>query len=200
VNFGQWDASTNTNWVNWVPESSEIQGAEGGYKGDYCIGCVWVHGTMYGQSISKIFQSFADWADYATTQAALPQNQIYVIFAAMCANQGCDPNQVYSELTYAYKNLVYNVTSRGTTVDQSNLDGYWEDPLTWFHNQSWESGYLFDVIHLIQDVGKPMSGHDDPFGAFNPLHYLIQIPSMLLPAGASGSASCSLNGGCTLGP
>jgi RHS repeat-associated protein len=46
---------------------SEIDAGQQNYISDNCIGCVWVHGTMNGQSISKVFQSFAAWADYATS-------------------------------------------------------------------------------------------------------------------------------------
>ncbi len=84
------------------------------------------------------------------------------------------------------------------TVNQNNLDGYWQDPLTNFHNgnPSWYSGFFFDTPHIIGT--DPISAHVDPFGPFNPLHDVIQLPSMLFPPGASGVATCAVVGGCSL--
>lgn len=126
------------------------------------------------------------------------QNQVYAVFAPMCQNQGCDPNQTFL-VSYQLAKMVYNVTLNGSTLDTTNLDGYWQDPFTFLHkgDDSYYSGYFFDTPHLID--GGSLSGHIDPFGPLNPLHYLIQLPAMLFPAGPSGVGMCSLAGGCTLG-
>lgn len=130
---------------------------------------------------------------------SLPQNQIYAIFAAMCKNQGCDPSKTV-EVNYQFAKGVYNVSINGFALETSNLDGYWPDPFGFMHsgNASWISGYFFDTTHLI--ATNPMSGHIDPFGPLNPLHYLVQFPAMLFPAGQPGTAMCSLANGCTVGP
>lgn len=129
---------------------------------------------------------------------SLPANQIYATFAAMCRNQGCDPNQTFA-VNYQFAKAVYNVSINGFSLDTSNLGGYWYDPSGFMHNgdASWSSGYFLNTPHLIDSV--PMSGHIDPFGALNPLHYLLQFPAMLFPASQWAAASCSLAGGCTLG-
>ena len=162
-------------------------------------------GMLYGTSYSQTFSSLNAYFDWRTSIAALPESQVYMSFAAMCQNQSCDPNQQFS-VRYQNANLVWNVwnltSASGSTpasVDVSNLDGYWSDPVTFLHqgNPSWYSGYFFDVTHLIG--GDAMGAHIDPFGALNPFHYLIQMPAMLFPPGRSGTAICSLAGGCTLG-
>ena len=158
-----------------------------------------VQGSLYGKYYEPTFFSSLDaYFNWRTEIAALPESLLYSVFAAMCQNQSCDPDQVL-RLQYTYAGLDYNVTWAGHAVDPSNLAGYWADPVTFLHqgNGSWYSGFFFDTPHLIASV--PMSGHVDPFGPLNPLHYLTLIPSMLLPAGPPRVASCSLNGGCTLG-
>lgn len=123
---------------------------------------------------------------------------MFAVFAAMCQNLSCDPNQMFG-VNYRFAKGVYNLEFGGESLDAGNLDGYWQDPITFFHDgdKSYYSGFFFDTPHLI-DSG-PLSGHVDPFGALNPLHYLIQLPAMLFPASPWTSATCSLVGGCTLG-
>ncbi|MGH9397429.1 MAG: hypothetical protein ACRD18_11340 [Terriglobia bacterium] len=65
---------------------------------------------------------------------------------------------------------------------------------------SWYQGSpldMFDVVHLIG--GAALEGHEDPFGPLNPLHYIIQLPEMIVPAGGTYNAICTLMGGCNLG-
>jgi hypothetical protein len=119
-------------------------------------------------------------------------------FAGICKNIGCDPNAAYA-VTSTYSAMVYNAQLQSGTVNKSNFNGWFKDPLTYLHggNPSWYQGcgLLFDTVHVIGS--DPVSAHVDPFGPFNPFHYLIQMPAMLLPSGAPMSGTCSLNGGCS---
>lgn len=127
----------------------------------------------------------------------MPQNQIYAVFAALCTNEKCNPTQTFS-VNYQFAKGVYNVSINGFALNTGNLDGYWQDPFGFMHNgdSSWISGYFLDSIHLIDS--HPMSGHIDPFGPLNPLHYLLQFPAMLFPANPPSVATCSVASGCTL--
>jgi hypothetical protein len=183
---------TPPNTGAWETTNALVQ-----YQNANCINCITFEGSLFGHDYDQTFASFAAYADWRTDLAVLPGNRIYTVFAAMCQNQGCDANEAY-QLSYVFQALVYNLTWEGRTVDRANLDGYWKDPATVFHDESWYSGFFLETPHLIQNVGEPFSAHVDPFGPFNPLHYVIQIPSMLFPPGQSGTATCSLNGGCTL--
>lgn len=116
-------------------------------------------------------------------------------------NEGCDPAQLMA-VKYTFASLVVTVTQKcdpgQCKVNEKNLDGYWPDPITSFHDHksSWYSGFFFETPHLINT--DPISAHIDPFGPFNPLHDLIQLPAMLFPPGASGEATCSINAGCVI--
>jgi hypothetical protein len=79
-------------------------------------------------------------------------------------------------------------------------DGGWSDPITFLHHgaSSWYFGLWFDAGHLVDSTGSfEINAHIDPFGPLNPLHYLIQLPSMMFGSSGKQGASCSLNGGCT---
>jgi RHS repeat-associated protein len=154
-------------------------------------------GTLYGKGYSGVFNTWDEYASWRTGIAALPESQTYMVFAALCKNQGCDPNRAYS-VQSQYWAMVYNVTLNGHQVDKSNLDAWWSDPVTFLHGgkPSWYQGYFLDTPHMI--ATQQMSGHIDPFGPFNPLHYLIQIPSMVIPSGPNLTGTCALVGGCAL--
>ena len=108
-------------------------------------------------------------------------------------------------LAFRFKALVYGVwmdcpAGDGCTLDPADVgDNAWKDPLTSFHNGngSWYYGnrFGFDTGHLVDS--DPTSAHIDPFGPFNPLHYLIQLPFMFT-GGNPGTAQCAVNGGCTI--
>lgn len=110
-------------------------------------------------------------------------------------------------MKYQYGASVYSVqmdcaSGQGCAVAEDNLDGFWSDPISWFHKDSngdglpsWYSGFFFDTPHLIGT--DPLGAHIDPFGPLNPFHYLIQLPSMLFGYSSWQGASCMLNGGCS---
>lgn len=105
--------------------------------------------------------------------------------------------------------MVYNVSVSipGDPFPQLNETaaqdaGGWHDPVTFMHSGA-DSYYFGSLLwnsgHLVNSTGTvPMNAHIDPFGPFSPLHYLLQIPSMILPGGDKRSAICSVNGGCAL--
>jgi RHS repeat-associated protein len=124
-------------------------------------------------------------------------------FSLIAANLGLDPNQqIPVRVQYSYG--VWNVrlqcdAGTGCAVDQNTANATgWPDPITFMHqgDPSWYFGSLFgfNAGHLIGS--DPAGAHIDPFGPFNPLHYVIQMPAMLFPAGPVGYTSCSINGGC----
>jgi hypothetical protein len=173
-----------------------------GYRGDPVWGTnppepfqLLFGGRLYGDLYGATFASFDAYADWRTDIAALPESQVYAAFAAMCKNLGCDPNEAY-RVGYQYGGLVWSAQMAGNQVNKNNLRGYWSDPITFLHqgNPSWYSGYFFDTAHLVG--GASISAHVDPFGPLNPFHYIIQMPAMLIPSQSSGTANCSLTGGC----
>lgn len=149
--------------------------------------------------------TFMSASQYAQYKQAVLESHIYAVFMVICNNMDCDPNHPFP-VKYQNSAMVTNVSLKcepgtGCIVDTNNLDGFWSDPISWFHKDengnglpSWYSGFFSDTPHLIGS--DPASAHIDPFGPFNPLHYLIQIPAMKFPAGASGTMTCSVNGGC----
>jgi RHS repeat-associated protein len=161
-------------------------------------------GTLFGKYYDETFSSVEEYASWRTGVAAEPESQAFSVVEAMCSkNLECDPNQAIG-IVYRFAYLVPNVkldcdTGSGCNVEKDNLDGFWKDPLTFLHqgSSSWYSGFFFDDLHLIDS--DPVSGHIDPFGPFNPLHYILQmpamIPDMISPPGWT-YMSCSLSGGC----
>jgi hypothetical protein len=63
-------------------------------------------------------------------------------------------------------------------------------------NSSWYFGSLFgfNAGHLIADDSA--GAHIDPFGPFNPLHYIVQMPAMWDRPGDTVRTTCSISGGC----
>ena len=181
--------------------NGELRGAEAEAEAAYSPFVLQFGGSLYGKLYQGIFPSWDDYADWRTGIAALPESQVYAAFSVICQNQGCDPNELVP-VTYQHGNMVYSVqmdcaVNQGCTVATDNLDGFWSDPVTFLHqgNPSWYSGYFLDTPHLIGS--DPLGAHIDPFGPLNPLHYLIQMPSMLFPSSGWQGASCALNGGCS---
>lgn len=128
-------------------------------------------------------------------------SDIYAVFAAMCLNQNCDPFAPQN-IGYQFAKGVYNVTWAHHTLNTANLAGYWKDPSTFLHNgyPSWFQGSPLDMLDVVHLIGSAtLEGHEDPFGPLNPLHYLIQFPQMIVPAGGRYNATCSLVGGCVIG-
>ena len=184
--------------INYVPGASRFASGPFAYR---------FTGTLYGKYYDKTFDTWDQYADWRTGIAALPESQIYAAFALLARNAGTgiSPNQII-DVGYRFKAMVYGVwmdcpSGAGCTVDPADVgDDAWNDPLTSFHNgnPSWYYGnrFGFDTGHLVGS--DPASAHIDPFGPFNPLHYLVQLPSMLFPGGRPGTAQCAVNGGCTM--
>ncbi len=147
------------------------------------------------EELNEVNGGFMTNAQYEAYKEQQALADIYAVFKVICRNLGCDPKEMFS-VNYSHSAMVWSVQVPGYTVDPNNLDGYWSDPITRFHggNPSWYSGFFFDTPHLIGS--DPISAHIDPFGPLNPLHYLVQLPAMLFPAGQSGTANCSVAGGC----
>lgn len=145
-----------------------------------------------------------DWAAQKQAEIMAAINKIEGAFGLIAENLGLDPNQqVEVKVQYGYG--VWNVSlvcSAGANcsvdANQANATG-WPDPITYMHggNPSWyfDSLFGFDAGHLIGG-NDPAGAHIDPFGPFNPLHYLLQMPTMLFPRGPVGYTTCSISGGC----
>ncbi|MGH7744541.1 MAG: RHS repeat-associated core domain-containing protein [Candidatus Dormibacteria bacterium] len=168
-------------------------------------------GHLYGKYYDQTFSAWDEYADWATGIAALPESRVYSAYQLIASNQGINPNTVV-QVGYQNGDMVYSVWVPDL-IDQSvnrataASDGGWQDPLTSFHGgaASWYFGNLFgfDVGHLVDSIDTssgevPINAHIDPFGPFNPFHYLIQLPSMLFPSAQPGAASCAINGGCSI--
>ncbi|HZQ17863.1 MAG TPA: hypothetical protein VFA90_04005 [Terriglobales bacterium] len=166
-------------------------------------------GNLYGKPYSEFFSSLSDYADWRTGIAALPESQVYSAFLLIAKNQGLDPNKTVQIMSQYYA-MVYSVWIPGL-ADQSlnpasaKADGGWSDPLTNLHAGagSYYFGFVFDAGHLVDSIVKsdgsedPINAHIDGAGPLNPFHYLLQLPSMIIPPSPSQQASCSINGGCT---
>jgi hypothetical protein len=130
-------------------------------------------------------------------------DQINQAFEAMAKAQNLYPDQEIT-VQVQFKNGVWAVTC----ADQACLSAIpfqngssWSDPIGWFHHgdSSWYAGpwydsFGFDVAYVVES--DPATAHTDPFGPFNPLHYLLQLPAMLGSPGPLGTIQCSISGGC----
>ncbi len=102
--------------------------------------------------------------------------------------------------------MVYSVwipqlSDESVDTAAAKAGGAWSDPITFFHNgaSSWYFGFFSDAGHLVDSTTMdPINAHIDPFGPLNPLHYLIQLPSMMFSPAPVQGATCSLNGGCNV--
>ncbi len=181
---------------------SQIQLAEASYIYNNCIGCVWVHGTLYGQSISEIFSSFAAWANYATSQAALPENQAYQVYMLACQYATNPCSGTNDSVSVWLKGITYNgQIDSPLDVAAAAQDGF-QDPTGMMHNGD-DSWYIdsfaglfgFEVGHVVNDP-YGMEVHYDDFGPLNPLHYVIQVPLGAIIQTPSQPYTCSVIGGC----
>lgn len=164
----------------------------------YCMTGSWAFSTYLVGGTYSI-----DWAGQRQAEINAAVNKINKAFSLIAKNMGLDPNQevpVKVQYNYGVWNVQLNCDAgTGCTVDQNaaNKAG-WPDPITFMHqgDSSWYFGSLFgfDAGHLIGN--DPAGAHIDPFGPFNPLHYLIQMPAMLFPGGPVGYTTCSISGGC----
>jgi hypothetical protein len=106
----------------------------------------------------------------------------------------------YKYYAMVYSAWVPDLSDQSVNAQAAADSGGWQDPLNCLHGgaSSWYFGWFFDSGHLVDSTPDvPINAHIDPFGPANPLHYLIQLPSMLFPGGAPGTATCAVNGGCT---
>lgn len=139
------------------------------------------------------FQAGVDAAEAAINRA----------FRTLANNRGLTPDQAIT-IGYNWGSGVWNVwCTNGCSVDPVAASNWgWKDPVTIFHSESWYGGSWFDslgfdVDHLVVNDGV-LGAHVDPFGPFNPLHYLIQIPEMKLTTPTPpGFLTCSLSAGCS---
>jgi RHS repeat-associated protein len=174
------------------------------YLADICSGCYMFQGTLYGHPVSKTFDSWEQYADWRTSLAVQPENQVYEAFYALLENIGLDPNTEYA--VNAFQNgLTWNVQLRDTPLNTANAaQGRIPDPSYIVHpGNSWYGLSPIDALHLVDD---PM-GAQAHFDLFNgvlmfPLHELFDYlpsffinPKSQIPQNTS-TWHCSGYGGC----
>lgn len=103
------------------------------------------------------------------------------------------------EYAMVYSVWIPQLSDESLDAAAAKAAGAWSDPITFFHSgaSSWYFGFFSDAGHLVDSTATaPINAHIDPFGPLNPLHYLIQLPSMIFSPNPNQMATCSLNGGC----
>jgi RHS repeat-associated protein len=162
-------------------------------------------------AVFDTWEGYANW--HAGIQAEINSvvdelNSVTKAFRLIATNQGLDPSQAFA-VTYRYSAMVYNVSVSVPNDPFPQLNqtaaqdaGGWPDPVTFMHGGAdsyyfgsllWNSGHLVNSTATV-----PMNAHIDPFGPWSPLHYLIQIPSKIIPGRDRQSAICTVSGGCVL--
>ncbi len=179
-------------------------GAYSDYLEDICSGCFPFQGTLYGNYVDKTFDSWGQYADWRTSLAVQPENQVYEAFYALLENIGLDPNTEYA--VNAFQNgPTWNVQLLGTALNTAKAaQGGIPDPSHIVHaGNSWYGLSPIDALHLVDD---PM-GAQAHFDLFNgvlmfPLHELFDYlpsffinPKSQIPQNTS-TWHCSGNGGC----
>jgi RHS repeat-associated protein len=157
------------------------------------------NGILYGKSYSATFHTWNQYAAWSMYIGSLPESRCYESFLAIAQNQDLSDDSSYSvTCSSGTAGLTETATLNGHTLNLANLNGFWQDPISALHNgdASWYRGYFFNTAHVIASV--PVSAHVDPFGPFNPFHYVIQLPLGWV-SGPPQTATCSVNGGCTFG-
>ena len=164
-------------------------------------------GTKYGKQYNDYFNTWADYSSWSTDLAAQPSSQCYQSAMVIMKIQGS--TSVSGSCTESTAGLVYSFQMSKGSTDKVNrvtvkADGGWPDPITSYHNgaDSWYFGVFADTPHLVDFTvdqngnSVPINAHVDPFGPFNPLHYLIQLPLGKV-GGANWNGTCSAVGGCS---
>lgn len=187
--------------------SGELAAAEAAYLASNCIGCVTFQGNLYGHYVNTTFSSWDPYADWRTSEAVLPQNQIYDAFWNLLENQGWDPNQEYKVQVYWWGLLPNFATGLGPRNTAKATPGAVSDPYKGTH-----PGGSF--ISLWPPVGTPhcasgplgATGHNDTFSPIwlLPFHELFDfLPSLFINrqnpnANPKGVVpwTCSGTGGC----
>jgi len=148
--------------------------------------------------------SFDAYADWRTSVALLPQNQIYDAFWALLENNHLDPNTSYTVDVFL-NGPTYNVRLRGIPLNTGAASqGRIPDPSHLVHSgKSWYGLSPIDTLHLVEDpLGA--EAHFDLFNAIFlfPLHGLFDyLPSLFInpksqiPRNTS-TWTCSGSGGC----
>ena len=139
-------------------------------------------GALYGQHVNTTFGTWAQYADWRTSAAALPQNQIYDAFWALLENNGLNPNTEFP--VYAYQNgLTWNVRLPGIALNtDSAAQGRIPDPYHRIHDRSWYGLSPIDALHL----AVSRQGAEAHFDWFNgvelfPLHEVFDyLPSLFI--------------------
>jgi hypothetical protein len=146
-----------------------------------------------------------NWDAQMQAEINADENKIYKTFLVLAQNIGLAPDQSI-KIGYKWAAGVWNVwCPQGTSceVNQARAsENGWKDPLTAFHSESWYQGPWydsvgFDVGHFAVGLDGVIGAHIDTFGPFNPFHYLIQMPEMLIPQSPTGYATCAISGGCS---
>ena len=170
-----------------------------------------VQGTLFGVNYSQFFSSFDAYANWATSLAVQPQNQVYAAFAALAQYLvGFDPSQTYT-VSFVIRGSTYNVQVAGADGQMLTLNLNEVVPNagnTGFghgENDSWYIGGWFEVLHLVDVVSSyggaspgGAEGHIDafsPFGIGLPMHGIEWGLSRII-SNQKGSFQCSLSAGC----
>lgn len=150
---------------------------------------------------------------YSVHDFSGPDGTGYAQFRLMAINQAPDPDAQHIMYLRSYAMVVSEWPGTSDPAFESVnpygaiAESGWKDPVNFFHGaNSWYFGSLWrNSGHLVDShwemksghlVEEPISAHIDPYGPLNPLHYLLQIPSMLSSPGPTSAVTCSLRQGC----
>ena len=154
--------------------------------------------------MNNTFDSWGQYADWRTSLAAQPENQVYDAFWALLENNRLNPNTEFS--IFAYQNgLTWNVRLLDQSLNTGNAaQGRIPDPYHGVHKgNSWYGLSPIDALHLV-DAGKDSEAHFDWFNGVElfPLHELFDyLPSLFINPKSqvpqpTANWHCSGNGGC----
>jgi len=159
----------------------------------------------YGCPTLVAFSSWDQYADWRTSVAALPRNQIYDAFWALLENNGLDPDTPYTVKAFL-NGFTYNVRLEGVALNTAAAAaGRIPDPYHGVHpGSSWYSLSPIDALHLVDDSEEGAEAHFDLFNGvlLFPLHELFDyLPSLFInPASQipqnTMTWTCSGIGGC----
>ena len=162
--------------------------------GKYFVG--WIGDQYYSIFHPKWFNTFDEYANWATGIAAEPQNVAYGEFLTYRADQRLNPNRAY-QVSAWYQGLELNIQVADVNVMEVPAD--WAlDPFTWTHGGDtsyFDLWSLFDSGHYVFDP-EGVQYHDDVFGPLVPFHYLDWAVGTITGPGPSMTFTCQVNVGC----
>lgn len=185
---------------NGTPSDNDI--AEANYASNFVW---WVHGTMYGQSVSEEFSSLGDYFNRRTSLAALPQNQAYAGYMLGCQHGtvACVGGET---VTTRYQGITGNYTILNDPFDDASTAGMIPDPALF---SNWEHGgpswYTWDVLnagHVTAGTNGNVEAHFDNWNGVlaAPLHFIFDFaPSLFInpkPGIPGPTFVCAPVGGC----